>query len=143
MFQSVKNKINGLNRNYTFEIYGFDFMLDIEFNPFLIEVNLNPGLEESSPLIKMLVPRMLDDALRLTVDQEFNTVYSFRGVERRSNENNYNYESPFPVNGYTNSENLFKFICDLNLEEGTNKKITKFRHLRIKTNKNNHTNKFF
>ena len=143
VFQSVKNKINGLNRNYTFEIYGFDFMLDIEFNPFLIEVNLNPGLEESSPLIKMLVPRMLDDALRLTVDQEFNTVYSFRGVERRSSENNYNYESPFPVNGYTNSENLFKFICDLNLEEGTNKKITKFRHLRIKTNKNNHTNKFF
>ena len=77
------------------------------------------------------------------MDQEFNTVYSFRGVERRSSEKNYNYESPFPVNGYTNSENLFKFICDLNLEEGTNKKITKFRHLRIKTNKNNHTNKFF
>ena len=51
VFQSVKTKINGLNRNYTFEIYGFDFMLDIDFNPFLIEVNLNPGLEESSPLI--------------------------------------------------------------------------------------------
>ena len=143
VFQSVKTKINGLNRNYTFEIYGFDFMLDIDFNPFLIEVNLNPGLEESSPLIKMLVPRMLDDALRLTVDKEFNTVYSFKGVERKANENNYIYESPFPVNGYSNSENLFKFICDLNLEEGTNKKITKFRHLRIKTNKNTNSNKFF
>ena len=99
VFQSVKNKINGLNRNYTFEIYGFDFMLDIDFNPFLIEVNLNPGLEESSPLIKMLVPRMLDDALRLTVDKEFNTVYLIKGVERKSSENNYIYESPFPVNG--------------------------------------------
>ena len=143
VFQSVKNKINGLNRNYTFEIYGFDFMLDIDFNPFLIEVNLNPGLEESSPLIKMLVPRMLDDALRLTVDKEFNTVYLIKGVERKSSENNYIYESPFPVNGYTNSENIFKFICDLNLEEGTNKKITKFRHLRIKTNKNQASNKFF
>jgi hypothetical protein len=143
VFQSVKNKINGLNRNYTFEIYGFDFMLDIDFNPFLIEVNLNPGLEESSPLIKMLVPRMLDDALRLTVDKEFNTVYLIKGVERKSSENNYIYESPFPVNGYTNSENIFRFICDLNLEEGTNKKITKFRHLRIKTNKNQASNKFF
>ena len=143
VFQSVKTKINGLNRNYTFEIYGFDFMLDIDFNPFLIEVNLNPGLEESSPLIKMLVPRMLDDALRLTVDKEFNTVYSFNGVERKANESDYIYESPFPVNGYNNSENLFKFICDLNLEEGTNKKITKFRHLRIKTNKNQNSNKFF
>ena len=142
VFQSVKNKINGLNRNYTFEIYGFDFMLDIDFNPFLIEINLNPGLEESSPLIKMLVPRMLDDALRLTVDKEFNTIYSFRGVERKSSENNYLYESPFPVNGYTNDENLFRFICDLNIEEGTNKKITKFRHLRIKAKKSNIINNF-
>ena len=142
VFQSVKNKINGLNRNYTFEIYGFDFMLDINFNPFLIEVNLNPGLEESSPLIKMIIPRMLDDALRLTVDKEFNTVYLFKGIERRSFENNYIYESPFPVNGYSNSENLFRFICDLNIEEGTNKKITKFRHLRIKTKKTNISNKF-
>ena len=142
VFQSVKNKINGLNRNYTFEIYGFDFMLDIDFNPFLIEVNLNPGLEESSPLIKMIIPRMLDDALRLTVDKEFNTVYLFKGIERRSFENNYNYESPFPVNGYTNSENLFSFICDLNIEEGTNKKLTKFRHLRIKTKKTNISDKF-
>ena len=142
VFQSVKNKINGLNRNYTFEIYEFDFMLDIDFNPFLIEVNLNPGLEEISPLIKMIIPRMLDDALRLTVDKEFNTVYLFKGIERRSFENNYNYESPFPVNGYTNSENLFSFICDLNIEEGTNKKLTKFRHLRIKTKKTNISDKF-
>ena len=143
VFQSVKNKINGLNRNYTFEIYGFDFMLDINYNPFLIEVNFNPGLEESSPLIKMLVPRMLDDALRLTVDKEFDTIYSFKGVERRASDCDYLYESPFPVNGYTNNENLFRFICDLNLEEGTNKKTTKFRYLRIKTKKNSVTNNFF
>ena len=133
VFQSVKNKINGLNHNYTFEIYGFDFMLDNKFNPFLIEVNLNPGLEESSPLIKMLVPRMLDDALRLTVDKEFNTIYNFKGVEKKSGDSNLVYESPFPVNGYNNKENMFKFICDLNLEEGTNKKLIKYKHLRINT----------
>ena len=52
-------------------------MIDQNYNPFLIEVNTNPGLEESSPLIKMLVPRMLDDALRLTVDDIFKTSYSF------------------------------------------------------------------
>ena len=133
VFQSVKNKINGLNRNFTFEIYGFDFMLDNKFNPFLIEVNLNPGLEESSPLIKMLVPRMLDDALRLTVDKEFNTIYNFKGIEKKSGDRNLEYESPFPVNGYNNKENMFKFICDLNLEEGTNKKAIKYKHLRINT----------
>ena len=143
VFQSVKSKINGLNRNYTFEIYGFDFMLDYKFNPFLIEVNLNPGLEESSPLIKMLVPRMLDDALRLTLDKEFNTVYNFNGVEKHFNDNDFKYESPFPVIGYSNSENMFKFICDLNLEEGTNKRIMKYRHLRINTNNIKPLHQFF
>ena len=116
-FQSVKNKINSNNRNYTFEIFGFDFMIDCNFQPFLIEVNMNPGLEESSPLIKMLVPRMLDDALRLTVDKEFGTVYNFEGVEKHSLDLSIPYQSPFPVNGYFNSDNLFKFVCDLKEEK--------------------------
>jgi len=115
-FQSVKSKINSKKRQYTFEIFGFDFMIDCNFEPFLIEINTNPGLEESSPLIKMLVPRMLDDALRLTVDKEFDTIYNFDGFELHSNDNTceHIYQSPFHVNGYLNSENIFKFICDLN-----------------------------
>ena len=52
-------------------------MMDEEFNMFLIEINMNPGIEESSPWIKAIVPRMLDDALRLTVDKVFNTKYEF------------------------------------------------------------------
>ena len=106
VFESVKYKINSLDRKYSFEIFGFDFMLDCDFDPFLIEVNTNPGLEESSPLIKMLVPRMLDDALRLTLDKEFETVYNFPKYTSL-------YESPFPVKGYSNNDNLFKFIGDL------------------------------
>jgi len=113
-FESVKNKINLLDRKYTFEIFGFDFMLDCNFQPFLIEVNSNPGLEESSPLIKMLVPRMLDDALRLTLDKEFGTIYNFDGNEKHSFDNIIPYKSPFHVDGYSDSDNMFKFICDLN-----------------------------
>ena len=75
---------------------------------------MNPGLEESSPLIKMLVPRMLDDALRLTVDKEFGTVYDLGGIEKHSSDLLIPYQSPFPVNGYFNSDNIFKFVCDLN-----------------------------
>ena len=74
---SVKDKINKNNRNYQFEIFGYDFMLDENFNLFLIEINTNPGLEESSPWIKVIVPRMLDDALRLTLDQLFEPKYDF------------------------------------------------------------------
>ena len=128
-FQSVKSKINSMNRKYTFEIFGFDFMIDCNFQPFLIEINTNPGLEESSPLIKMLVPRMLDDALRLTVDKEFDTIYNIDGMEFHSNDknNDYIYQSPFPVNGYLNSENIFKFVCDLTINEKIKSKKMSFR----------------
>ena len=38
---------------------------------YLIEVNTNPCLEESSDLLKTLLPRMLEDMFKLTVDVVF------------------------------------------------------------------------
>jgi D-alanine-D-alanine ligase-like ATP-grasp enzyme len=38
---------------------GYDFILDQDLNVWLIEVNTNPCIEESSPLLAMLLPRML------------------------------------------------------------------------------------
>ena len=72
-----KNKINKNKRNFQFEIFGYDFMMDSDFNVFLIEINYNPGLEISSPWIQIVIPRMLDDALRLTLDKVFEPVYDF------------------------------------------------------------------
>ena len=95
---ACKNKINILNRNNCFEIFGYDFLLDYNYEPFLLEVNTNPGLEESSPLIKMLVPRMIDDALRLTVDKLFERDDTDKGI------------SKFPVEGYTDEENLWQGV---------------------------------
>ena len=95
---SCKNKINILNRNNCFEIFGYDFILDENYDPFLLEVNTNPGLEESSPLIKMLVPRMIDDAFRLTIDKVF---------ERYDNNKDI---SPFKVEGYQDNENMWQNI---------------------------------
>jgi hypothetical protein len=113
-FESVKNKINPMDRKYCFEIFGFDFMLDCNFQPFLIEVNSNPGLEESSPLIKMLIPRMLDDALRLTLDKEFETIYDFNFEGNKYFNKSTTYHSPFHVEGYSDEDNMFKLICNLN-----------------------------
>ena len=154
----AKAQINLDKRKYSFEIFGYDFMLDSEFNLFLIEINTNPGLEESSPWIKTIVPRMLDDALRLTIDVLFNTKYDHALNYKREKEgttgltaiivndkesestsqqqqqqatklqidktskddNNQNddedkrYISPFPVPGYTDDDNLWDFVCDLN-----------------------------
>lgn len=48
---SVGNKINRNNRRNCMEIFGFDYFLDEKFNLYLIEVNTNPCIEESSPLL--------------------------------------------------------------------------------------------
>ena len=95
---SCKNKINILNRNNCFEIFGYDFILDQYYEPFLLEVNTNPGLEESSPLIKMLVPRMIDDAFRLTIDKVFERDDKNKDI------------SAFPVEGYKDEENMWQSV---------------------------------
>ena len=69
--KSVEHKINPLNRKFSMEIFGYDFILDAELKPWLIEVNTNPCLEESSTLLSVYIPRMIDDALKLTVDVVF------------------------------------------------------------------------
>ena len=45
---SVRQKINKNNRKFCMEIYGYDFMVDENMAPWLIEVNTNPCLEESN-----------------------------------------------------------------------------------------------
>ena len=56
---AVAKKINRNNRKHCFEIYGYDFMIDADLKVWLIEVNTNPCLEESSPILVELLPRML------------------------------------------------------------------------------------
>jgi hypothetical protein len=46
-------------------------MLDSDLNCWLIETNTNPCIEESSKLLEMLLPRMIDDMFKLTIDKVF------------------------------------------------------------------------
>ena len=57
--QSVRRKININNRNICFELFGYDFFVDFNFKVWLIEVNTNPCLEESSQILKNLIPRLI------------------------------------------------------------------------------------
>ena len=68
---STIKKLNQESRKFVFEIFGYDFMIDEVGHPWLIEVNTNPSLEESNKLLCKLIPRMLDDAFKLTIDQLF------------------------------------------------------------------------
>ena len=45
-------------KNY-FELFGCDFIFDQNLTLYLLEINTNPGLEESSPFIQKIFPRMI------------------------------------------------------------------------------------
>jgi hypothetical protein len=61
-------KIDPFRRINSFEIFGFDFMIDEDFAVYLIEANTNPCLELSCPLLTRLIPSMLESAFRIAVD---------------------------------------------------------------------------
>jgi hypothetical protein len=97
----VKHKINKSDRRLCFEIFGYDFMFDINYKPYLLEINTNPGLEISSPLIEMLIPRLIDDAFKLTIDKVF--LISPNNLENMK-------KNPFKVGGYDDEENMWEFL---------------------------------
>ena len=110
--KSVEKKINKFHRNFCFELFGYDFIFDKDVNPFLLEINTNPGLEESSPLINMLVPRMIDDLFRLTIDKIYKTKFD-ENVLKYEKKGEIKYVSPFKVDGYDDDENLWENIGNI------------------------------
>ena len=53
------------------ELFGFDFLIDEDFRVWLIEVNTNPYLGTPNKYITELMPKMLDDMVRITVDPTY------------------------------------------------------------------------
>jgi tubulin monoglycylase TTLL3/8 len=64
-------KLDPNKRLNSFEIFGYDFMIDDLFKMYLIEVNTNPCLELSSPLLAKLIPHMVDNSFRIAIDPLF------------------------------------------------------------------------
>ena len=62
--RSVYGKMDPHKRINTFEIFGYDFMVDENFKVQLIEVNTNPDISFCCPLLAMLIPNMIDNAFR-------------------------------------------------------------------------------
>lgn len=71
VFRACHGKLDPKRRLHTMEVFGLDFMIDDEFKPYLIEVNTNPSLDLSSPLLARLIPTMLENALKLSLDPLF------------------------------------------------------------------------
>ena len=123
--KSVKGKF--LQQRYTFELLGYDFILDEQMNTILIEVNTNPCLEESNKLLRGMLPRMVDNLFCIVMDPLFGQIQENGSVARVQDK----YKSKFPLPasafheggdgegrgnehpGYKDDENLWKYIYTL------------------------------
>ena len=67
---------------HNFEVFGLDFMIDQEFNVWLIEINTNPCLEISSGLLGRIIPTMVEHAFRLSLDVLFPPVAHYPNTQK-------------------------------------------------------------
>ena len=51
-----------------FELFGFDLMIDEDFNMWLIEVNSSPAMDYSTAVTERLVKLVLEDTVKVIVD---------------------------------------------------------------------------
>lgn len=71
VFSASKDNINPNKRGKSFELLGFDFLVDEDLRTWLLEVNTNPYLGVANEYIEGLLGRMIDDLLEITVDADF------------------------------------------------------------------------
>ena len=56
------------DRKNSFEIYGYDFMIDSNYCPWLIEINSSPDFSYSTEVTKTLVKEASEDIVKVIVD---------------------------------------------------------------------------
>jgi len=65
-YQTSSVMKNARYKGQCYEVYGFDVIIDENFRPWLLEVNVAPSLSSSSPYDKMVKTILLSDTLHLS-----------------------------------------------------------------------------
>lgn len=65
----------------SFEIFGYDFMIDEFFKVYLIEVNTNPNIEVCCPLLSRIMPELLENTFRIAVDPLYQPLQLQAGLQ--------------------------------------------------------------
>jgi len=66
--RAAKDKLEDTFINKSFELLGYDFMVDADFESTLIEINSNPSLEMSGEILEDMIPRMVENTFQLSID---------------------------------------------------------------------------
>jgi hypothetical protein len=102
-FDAMHHKGNLLNPNNipnTFELFGFDMMVDESYKCWLIEANYIPGLtDDGNEYAKRYFDRMTDDMFKLTVDEIFPAPKNAKRLVQT-----------YPLEGFNDEENLWQKI---------------------------------
>ena len=65
--ESVQDMFD-VKRGQQHELFGYDVMIDDDFNCWLIEVNSSPAMDYSTPVTERLVKMVLEDTVKVVVD---------------------------------------------------------------------------
>ena len=65
VFLTVKDKLD--KKFGCFELFGFDFLVDENLNPYLIEINTNPALFTDTQVQKDLLPKLVEDIVKMAL----------------------------------------------------------------------------
>ena len=57
-----------VGRSNSWEIFGYDFMIDIKLRPWLIEINSSPACDYSTYVAESFVKKVLPDVLKVVLD---------------------------------------------------------------------------
>ena len=94
MHQEIKQREN------SHELYGYDFMIDEDFNVYLIEVNASPALDYSTKITEELVKAMIKDLICIVIDNN-------NGRDFKVDANGENYPNKF-IQLFNETKNYIK-----------------------------------
>ena len=67
-FQAVASELSFLPLERSFELYGFDFLVDAEWRVFLLEANAQPDFAQTGGPLRAVVAGVVEGALALSLD---------------------------------------------------------------------------
>ncbi|XP_030753058.1 uncharacterized protein LOC115880069 [Sitophilus oryzae] len=117
-------------RKNCFELYGADFMLTESFQPWLLEINSNPALHASTPVTSRMCPDVLEDVIKVVVDNARNNradTGNFELVYKDKLEyQKVNAKAQFEITGSPVTEDYF---CDVAAKTSSHSERNSFKQL--------------